>query len=118
MENKEIEKFDFENQKKKLQSLIIEYQDKIKEYQHWKDHYTILKHQFENKRVMSFQKRIPKYVVTHLQMEKNRFEKMVKSEIAQTIAEELVNSNVIEILIVEKHENDEFEISTCFEFLP
>jgi hypothetical protein len=118
MENKEIENFDFENQKKKLQSLIIEYQDKIKDYQYWRDHYAILKHQFENKRVMSFQKRIPKHIVTHFQIENDRFEKMIRTEIAQTIAEELVKSNLIEILIVEKAEDNEFEISTNFQFLP
>ena len=119
MENQEIQKFDFENQKKKLQSLVIEYQDKIKEYEYWKDHYAILQHQFENKQEMSVQKRIPKYVVTHLHMEKERFDELVKREIAQLIAEELVKSNSIEIQITDNqiYGEDEFTISAHFQFI-
>jgi hypothetical protein len=108
-----------ENEKKILQSLIIEYQGKIKEYNYWKDHYAILKHQFENKQQMSVQKKIPKHVVTHLQMEKQGFDTVVKREIAQLIAEELVQSNSIEIQITDNqiYGEDNFTISTYFEFI-
>lgn len=119
MENIELLKFDFQNQKKKLQSLIIEYQDKIKEYYKWRDHYAILQHQFQNKQQMAVQKKIPKYVVTHLNMEKERFQELVKREIAELIAEELVKSNSIEISIKDNKIDgeDEFTISAYFEYI-
>lgn len=120
MENEEIQKYDFENKKKILQAIIEDYQSKIREIRLWKDHYHVLKHQFENKQQMSVQKRIPKYVLTHLHMEKDNFDDFVKREIAQLIAEELVKSNSIEIQITYNGiygVSEEVTISTHFEYI-
>lgn len=119
MQNEEIQKYDFENKKKLLQAIIEDYQSKIREMQVYKDHYHVLKHQFENKQQMSVQKRIPKYVLTHLHMEKDKFDDLVKREIAQLIAEELVKSNSIQIQVTDNeiYGEDELTISTHFEYI-
>jgi hypothetical protein len=105
---------------KHLQMLIEDYQQKIKDYEYWKDHFAILQHQFQNKEEISVQHRIPKDYVQHLGLDTEKFTDMCKIEIARKIADHLIKSNSIEIIISENniYGGNHYEIGCNFTFIP
>lgn len=116
----EIGNMETEMKIKHLQMLIEDYQNKIKDYEHWKDHYHILQHLHNNRREMSVQHRIPKDYVEHLGLDAERFKEMIKIEVARKIAEELVKSNLLEITVTQNsiYGGNEYEIGCHFAFIP
>ena len=103
---------------KHLQMLIEDYQLKVKDFNHWKDHYLVLQSQFNAKQEVCIQHRIPTYYIPHLQYGSEEFKEFIRIEVAKKLATELVKH--IQILSGRNNTNGEdcYEIGCRLTIIP